>query len=161
MCHFDVGVRYMFNEKVNAKVFYKIDNFVNDPGGKVGIRYNTFGVSGIYNLGKHIGLTYLTRDKVGINLHVDGGISYAYLKTSSYVREKVGVGSIGITPMYRVSNKVALNTDLTYNYTLKQHYGFDGVLLYPSFKGQNGSFYNFTVGLIYYIGENKYHSNWY
>jgi OOP family OmpA-OmpF porin len=63
--------------------------------------------------------------------------------------------------MYAVSNKIALKADLTYNRTFKQHYGFDGGLLDPNFKAENGSFYNFSVGLIFYIGENKHHSDWY
>lgn len=35
MNHYNVGIRYMFNEKFGAKVAYKLDHFVNDPGGKL------------------------------------------------------------------------------------------------------------------------------
>lgn len=160
MNHFNVGVRYMFTEKIGAKVSYKFDHFVNDPGGKFGITYNTISVSGVYNIGKQLGLTYLTRDRLGVNAHVDAGVAFAYMIGKNEY-EKVGVIGIGITPMYNISNKFALTADFTHNITMKQHYGFDGLLLDPEYKPQSGSFYNFSFGIIYYLGENRYHSDWY
>lgn len=160
MNHFNVGIRYMFTEKIGAKVSYKLDHFVNDPGGDVGITYNALSVSGIYNIGKQFGLTYLTRDRLGVNAHVDAGVAFAYMIGQNEY-EKVGVIGIGITPMYNISNKFALTADFTHNITMKQHYGFDGLLLDPEYKPQSGSFYNFSFGIIYYLGENRYHSDWY
>ena len=160
MNHFNVGIRYMFTEKIGAKVSYKLDHFVNDPGGDVGITYNALSVSGIYNIGKQFGLTYLTRDRLGVNAHVDAGVAFAYMIGQNEY-EKVGVLGFGITPMYNISNKFALTADFTHNLTMKQHYGFDGLLLDPEYKPQSGSFYNFSFGIIYYLGENRYHSDWY
>lgn len=160
MNHFNVGIRYMFTEKIGAKVSYKLDHFVNDPGGEIGITYNTLAVSGVYNIGKQFGLTYLTRDKLGVNAHIDAGVAFAY-KIGQNDYEKVGVLGFGITPMYNISNKFALTADFTHNFTMKQHYGFDGLLLDPEYKPQSGSFYNFSFGIIYYLGENRYHSDWY
>ena len=160
MNHFNLGIRYMFTEKIGAKVSYKFDHFVNDPGGDVGITYNTLSVSGIYNIGKQFGLTYLTRDRLGVNAHVDAGVASAYMIGQNEY-EKVGVIGIGITPMYNISNKFALTADFTHNITMKQHYGFDGLLLDPEYKPQSGSFYNFSFGIIFYLGENRYHSDWY
>ncbi len=160
MNHFNVGIRYMFTEKIGAKVSYKLDHFVNDPGGEIGITYNTLAVSVVYNIGKQFGLTYLTRDKLGVNAHIDAGVAFAY-KIGQNDYEKVGVLGFGITPMYNISNKFALTADFTHNFTMKQHYGFDGLLLDPEYKPQSGSFYNFSFGIIYYLGENRYHSDWY
>lgn len=160
MNHFNVGIRYMFTEKIGAKVSYKLDHFVNDPGGEIGITYNTLAISGVYNIGKQFGLTYLTRDKLGVNAHIDAGVAFAY-KIGQNDYEKVGVLGFGITPMYNISNKFALTADFTHNFTMKQHYGFDGLLLDPEYKPQSGSFYNFSFGIIYYLGENRYHSDWY
>jgi OOP family OmpA-OmpF porin len=71
------------------------------------------------------------------------------------------VVGIGLTPMYNISNKFAVTADFTHNFTMKQHYGFDGILLNKDYTPKSGSYYNFSVGLIYYLGENKYHSDWY
>ena len=160
MNHFDVGIRYMFTEKLGAKVFYKLDHFVNDPGGELGVTYMTVGASGVYNVGKELGLGYLTRDKLGLNAHIDGGVAFAHLIGQNKY-EKVGIIGFGIAPMYKISNKFAVQADFTYNYSLKQHYGFDGILLNENYDPEPGSFYNFSVGLIYYIGEHQYHADWY
>ena len=160
MNHFNVGIRYMLNEKIGAKVSYKLDHFVNDPGGDLGITYSTIGVSGIYNIGKQFGLTYWTRDRVGVNAHVDAGVAFAYMIGQNDF-EKVGVVGIGITPMVNLSNDFALTMDFTHNFTMKQHYGFDGQLVNADYEPTSGGFYNFSFGLIYYLGENRYHSDWY
>lgn len=160
MNHFDVGLRYMFTETIGAKVTYKFDHFVNDPGGLLGLKYNTLSLGAVYNVGKQFGLTYLTRDRLGVNLNLDAGVAFAK-GVGQYDAEKIGVVGLGITPMYQLSHKVALAATYTHNFTLKQHYGFDGFLLDPEYKASKGSFYNFTVGIIYYLGENRYHSDWY
>ena len=158
--HYNVGIRYMFNEKFGAKATYKVDHFVNDPGGKVGITYSAIGLSGIYNVGKQLGLTYLTRDKLGINAHVDAGVAFGYVIEQNKP-ERIGVVGIGLTPMFNISNNFALTADFTHNFTMKQHYGFDGALLSKDYTPESGSYYNFSFGIIYYLGENKYHSDWY
>jgi hypothetical protein len=64
--------------------------------------------------------------------------------------------------MYNISNKFALTADFTHNLTSDQNYGFDGQLVDPiNKKPDSGSFYNFSFGIIYYLGENRYHSDWY
>ena len=158
--HYDIGIRYMFNEKIGTKLSYKLDHFVNDPGGKVGITYSAVSLSGIYNVGKQFGLTYLTRDKLGLNAHLDAGVAFGHI-IGKYNPERIGIIGIGLTPMFNLSNKFALTADFTHNFTVKQHYGFDGILLDKDYVPQSGSFYNFSVGLIFYLGENKYHSDWY
>ncbi len=158
--HYNIGLRYMFNEKFGTKVAYKLDHFVNDPGGKVGITYSAIALSGIFNVGKQLGLTYLTRDKLGVNVHLDAGIAYGYI-IGQNDSEQVNIVGIGLTPMYKISNKFALTADFTHNFTMNQNYGFDGVILNIDKTPESGSYYNFSVGLIYYLGENKYHSDWY
>ena len=160
MRHYDLGIRYMFTEKIGAKVFYKVDSFVNDPGGKIGITYNTIGGSFVYNVGKEFGLTYFTRDRIGVLTHLDGGVSFSRVIDTRII-EKVGIVGLGVTPMCTLSNKFALYGDFTYNWNLKQHYGFDGMLLNADYTPEPGSFYNFSIGLIYYIGEHQYHADWY
>ena len=42
----------MFTEYVGTKLIFKSDKFVNDPGGVIGIQYNSIGASFVYNAGK-------------------------------------------------------------------------------------------------------------
>lgn len=158
--HYNVGLRYMFNEKFGTKLSYKLDHFVNDPGGKVGITYSAISLSGIYNVGKHVGLTYITRDRLGLNTHIDAGVAFGRV-IGQYDSERIGIIGIGLTPMFNISNKFALTADFTHNFTIKQHYGFDGVLLNKDYAPQPGSYYNLSFGLIFYLGENRSHTDWY
>lgn len=158
--HFDIGLRYMFTETLGAKASYKFDHFVNDPGGDLGIKYNTLSIGAVYNIGKQFGLTYLTRDRLGLLVNFDGGVAFAK-GIDQYESEKIGIIGLGITPIYYISKRVALSASYIHNFTMKQHYGFDGFLLDPTFKDAKGSFYNFTFGIVYYLGENRYHSDWY
>jgi hypothetical protein len=159
--HFEVGIRYMFSEHLGAKIIYKSDKFVNDPGGNIGIQYNSLGAGVVYNIGKKIGLTYLTRDNLGLLFHLEGSVGFANSLIQQYESEKTKIIGIGITPQYRINNKIAITTDFTYNINLKQLYGFDGFPINTTKISETGSFYNLSIGLIYYIGENKYHSDWY
>ena len=149
--HFEVGIRYMFSEHLGTKIIFKSDKFVNDPGGNIGIQYNSLGAGLVYNVGKKLGLTYLTRDNLGLLVHLEGSIE----------SEKTQIIGFGITPQYRINNKFAIVSDFTYNINLKQLYGFDGFPINANKVSESGSFYNISIGLIYYIGENKYHSDWY
>jgi OOP family OmpA-OmpF porin len=160
MNHINVAFRYMFTEKVGLKLFYKSDNFVNFSKGRLGISYKTIGTSIVYNVGKELGLNFITRDKFSVLTHIDGGVAFAFIKQKNNF-EKLGVIGVGITPIYSLTNKLAITTDLTYNTTLKQHYGFDGVLLSSNYEPKSRNFYNFSLGLIIYLGENSYHSDWY
>lgn len=159
--HFEVGIRYMFTEHIGSKLVFKSDKFVNDPGGSIGIQYNSIGASVVYNVGKKIGLTYLTRDNLGLLLHLDGAIGFANSLQQQFESEKTQIIGFGITPQYRINNKIALVSDFTYNINLKQLYGFDGFPIHTTKKSETGSFYSVSIGLIYYIGENRYHSDWY
>ncbi|WP_291274482.1 hypothetical protein [Flavobacterium sp.] len=159
--HVEFAARYMFTEFVGMKLAYKADKFVNDPKGDIGTQYNSFGLGIIYNAGKKLGLSYWTRDKFGLLVHADAALGFASSISLNGKTEKTPIIGLGITPMYKINNKVALTTDFTYNTNLKQYYGFDGYPLSSQKGTQKGSFYNFSVGLIYYLGENRYHSDWY
>ncbi len=97
----------MFSEKIGVKLFYKVDKFVNDSVGCVGILYNAIGPSFVYNSGKEIGLTYLTRYLFGIATYLGQCVSFVH-DIDTRIIEKVGVLEFGITKMYNISKKLLL-----------------------------------------------------
>lgn len=101
----------MFSEKIGVKLFYKVDKFVNDSVGCVGILYNAIGPSFVYNSGKEIGLTYLTRYLFGIATYLGQCVSFVH-DIDTRIIEKVGVLEFGITKMYNISKKIATTADL-------------------------------------------------
>ena len=94
-------------------------------------------------------------------VHLEGSIGFANSLQQQFESEKTQIIGFGITPQYRINNKFAIVSDFTYNINLKQLYGFDGFPINTNKVSESGSFYNISIGLIYYIGENKYHSDWY
>lgn len=101
----------MFSEKIGVKLFYKVDKFVNDSVGCVGILYNAIGPSFVYNSGKEIRLTYLTRYLFGIATYLGQCVSFVH-DIDTRIIEKVGVLEFGITKMYNISKKIATTADL-------------------------------------------------
>lgn len=101
----------MFSEKIGVKLFYKVDKFVNDSVVCVGILYNAIGPSFVYNSGKEIGLTYLTRYLFGIATYLGQCVSFVH-DIDTRIIEKVGVLEFGITKMYNISKKIATTADL-------------------------------------------------
>ena len=65
----------MFSEWVGMKLAYKTDKFVNDPKGDIGTQYNHL-VWVCYNVGKKLGLSYWTRDRLGILVHGDASLGF-------------------------------------------------------------------------------------
>jgi hypothetical protein len=158
--HVDLGVRYMINENYGVRLTYANDRFLQSNGSKVGISYNKIGVDGIYNLGRLIDLAYNSNENVGLLGHVGLGYTKAS-PLSGEKTERIGNISFGLTPQFKIGENTVFYTDLSANMNMKQHYGFDGGLNYGGDKTFMGSHYNLTFGLMIYLGQNRYHADWY
>jgi hypothetical protein len=158
--HIDLGVRYMINENYGVRLTYANDRFLQSNGSKVGINYNRIGVDGIYNLGRLIDLAYNSNETVGLLGHL--GIGYIRASPlSGALTERIGNFSLGLTPQFKIGENTVFFTDLSANMNFKQHYGFDGSLVYGGNDTVMGSHYNITFGLMIYLGQNRYHADWY
>ena len=76
--HAELGIRYMFTQKVGIRLNYANDRFTNDADGRYGSNFNRVGVDLVYNLGKTLGMNLSTRNTVGLLTHV--GVGYTRLK---------------------------------------------------------------------------------
>jgi OOP family OmpA-OmpF porin len=157
--HTDLGIRYMLNTKCGVKLDVGIDNFTSTV---VNYNYNTnylrFSLQGIMNIGSIIGFN---DSKFGLLLHGGAG-------TGSLGNNKIGLGKgfddmvnviVGITPQFKVSNKIALNFDLSYISNIYQNHKFDYKSRTNS-RGFDGNFINASVGISYYLGKNEKHYDW-
>jgi OOP family OmpA-OmpF porin len=159
--HIDLGVRYMIDENYGVRLTYANDRFLQSNGSKVGINYNRFGVDGVYNLGRLIDLAYASNETVGLLGHVGVGYTIAS-PLSGEKTERIGTVSIGFTPQFKLSENTVFYTDFSANANIKQHYRFDGDRTYSGeLKSSIGSHYNISFGLMIYLGENRYHADWY
>ena len=159
--HIDLGVRYMINENYGVRLTYANDRFLQANGSKIGVNYNRIGVDGIYNLGRLIDLAYNSNENVGLLGHV--GIGYTKsAPLSGEQAERIGTVTIGFTPQFKLGENTVFYTDFSANANLKQHLGFDGGSIYTDhLKSTIGSHYNISFGLMIYLGQNRYHADWY
>jgi OOP family OmpA-OmpF porin len=157
--HTDLGIRYMLNTKCGIKLDVGLDNFNSTL---TNYNYNTnylrFSLQGIMNIGSIIGFN---DSKFGLLLHAGSGFG-------SLGDDKIGVGKgiddminviIGITPQYRISNKISLNLDFSYIANIYQNYKFDYKSLNTT-RGFDGNFINASVGFSIYLGKNEKHFDW-
>ena len=159
--HIDLGVRYMINENYGVRLNYANDRFLQSNGSKVGISYNKIGIDGIYNLGRLIDLAYTSNENIGLLGHMGIGYTMAKPLTES-VTDRIGTISLGLTPQFKLSENTVFYTDISANMNMKQHRGFDGDYIYTDrAKSIIGTHYNLTFGLMIYLGQNRYHADWY
>jgi len=156
----NLGVRYMIDENYGVRLSYANDRFLQSNGSKVGISYNRIGVDGIYNLGRLIDLAYSSNETIGLLGHA--GVGYTMAKPlGESVTDRIGSISLGLTPQFKLGESSVFYVDLSTNINVKQHRGFDGGFVYENRKSTIGSFYNLSFGLMIYLGENRYHADWY
>ena len=155
--HFDIGVRYMIEQNFGVKLNYGIDTFSK---GDAGVTFNTIMASAVYNVGSLFNLSYSTHENIGLLGHVGMGVTFANPEAINGT-DHIGTATIGLTPQVKVSERISFYGDFAYAFRLKQHYGFDGVLLDKDYKSKLGKTAVFSLGLIFYIGDKTKHADWY
>lgn len=156
----NIAARYMFSESFGVRLEYVNDRFITDSENKAGTYFNRFGVQGVYNLGKALDLLYITNEKIGLLTHA--GVGYTLSKPiGENFTEQIGSVVVGFTPQVKLNSRVAFFADLSSVINFKQHYRYDGSLASPEAVPTTGFHYNISVGIMLYIGEEKYHNDWY
>lgn len=157
--HLEFGARYMITEKFGVRLNYANDRFKNYPNGYFGSNFSRVGVSGVYNIGKSFGLDTSTRNTIGLLAHA--GVGYTRLKPINRDAEQIGALVLGITPQVKISERIAFFADVSYTANFKQHYRYDGSLISTDYEPTVGSHVTASVGLMFYLGSQRYHSDWY
>lgn len=156
---FNFGLRYMFNEDWGIKGAFASNNYHGENN--LGTNFSRLDVQAVYNLGKFISLPYSTNDRLGLLVHSGFGLS----KSESLVKgttENIGNYIIGVTPIFSVSNRIALTMDMSYVANFKQQFNYDG-----NYFSNNKAIYkfgynlNYSIGLVFYIGQKERHADWY
>lgn len=165
--HADLGVRYMFQEKVGLKVDFGFDRFKNDNFGTYSesLPFSSFylrsNIQGILNVGKILHFTDWT-NRIGLILH--SGIGYSYNIGDSSINNSGARTSdnmfnflIGALPQIKFNERFAMNLDLSLISNMNQKYNFD---FKENATSKYGLIANISIGGSYYIGKNKTHYDW-
>ncbi|WP_165605820.1 hypothetical protein [Flavivirga aquatica] len=173
--HLDIGIRYMFDEYFGLKAHYANDRFRNKSDKKIGNGYHRLGFEAVYNLSNRLNLF---NNNFNLLFHAGIGITHAYPETIKRFEnggkftfdltpygtkryERIGNIILGLKPMFRYSNDLAITLDAVYVLNSQQQYAYNGELLYKNRKKIQGGFINFTVGIHFYLGRERRHADWY
>jgi len=162
--HVDAGVRYMFNNKFGAKVDFGYDYMKNQSEANY-FRTAVYRTSlqGVANLGRIMNFEEWTRV---LNLQAHMGAGYSWMEpgkddvTNIYEKDEMAHVLLGLTGQLKLGKRVALNADFTMINNIRQDVTFDGASVNDR-RGFDGTYYNATLGLSFYLGGNEEHADWF
>ncbi len=165
--HADLGVRYMFNEKFGTKLDFGIGSFKNaSDTPDFSTNYYRLNLQGVANLGRILNWETFSQT---FNLlgHFGGGISQLTPQENEFadVKDSQYNVSTGMTLQVKLSDRVALNGDITNFVAGRQSVAFDGAsdisAADDGYYGMNAVWWTGTLGLTFYLGSNDTHADWY
>ncbi|MCR9183522.1 MAG: outer membrane beta-barrel protein [Flavobacteriaceae bacterium] len=169
---FNIGGRYMFTKSFGIKASYQFNGFrTNEVSTEIsngflnefsneGIDYHALRLEAVYNLGRLFNLPYSFYENFGLLTHIGVGYSRGKPIGQNFSEQTANL-QWGITPLFKLNKTIALFGDLTYVSNIKQHYAYDGSLLNPSFDHVTGGYITVGIGVMFYIGEEGRHADWY
>lgn len=165
--HFDLGLRYMFNEKFGLKLdgAYDIFETQSDVSAPFETNLLRFGLQGVANLRSILNFDSFTK-KFGLLGHA--GVHYGFfngdsrggVSINSDGADEVGGFIVGLTPQFKLSNTFVLTADASFIKNYRQHRTWDYANA-PNTSNLNAEFVNFSLGLTVYLGKNDTHADWY
>ncbi len=164
--HADAGVRYMFNNKFGLKADFGYDYMKSgEDSDYFRTKHYRASLQGVANLGRIMNFEEWTRT-LGLQAHAGAGYSWMEpgkdLASNIYDKDEMGHVIVGLTGQVKLGNRVALNADFSMINTIRQNVTFDGGnFIDANDRGFNGTFYNATLGLSFYLGKNAQHADWY
>ena len=155
--HFDGGIRYMLDQDWGIKGSLAFDQFTG-TGSNFGLQSVRLDAQAHYNLGKAMGLVLATRQTVGMYLHTGFGVTLNKSKYKNDFQDETMNYIIGLTPLFKITDGIALSTDLSYILNYKQDHYFDGV---PMGEKNTTGQMTFSIGAVFYLGTARSHADWY
>ncbi len=160
----NLGVRYMFNPKFGLKLSGGYDRLKEgEDSQRFRSDFYRVDLSGVANLGRIMNFEDWT-NTFGLLAHAGGG--YGILKANDSDgglfdnSDQMALVSAGLTPQLKLSNRVVLTGDLTYTKTIEQNKSWDYTTNRRNGRGFDGSIWNATLGLTFYLGGNSVHADW-
>ena len=170
--HIEFGARSMFNEKFGLKLDYGFGSVREARGnGSQSLPFDTkyfrLNLQGVANIGRVMNFESFTR-KVGLLMHGGAGIGLVNPELNAFndFNDNVYTLIFGITPQFKISERVALVGDISTILNGRQTVTWDGAeAIRPDisngFYGANGTWWTGTLGLNFYLGKAEQHADWF
>jgi OOP family OmpA-OmpF porin len=165
--HFDLGVRYMFNERFGLKLDGAYDVF--EPQGDTSLPFETtqlrFGLQGVVNLRNILKFnTFSGRlgllGHAGVQVNFLSPESRGGIDTSSNETDQNGGFIFGLTPQFRITDRFVITADASFIQNYRSHITWDG-FRDDSVGNLDSSMMNVSLGLTVYLGKHDIHADWY
>lgn len=166
---YSLATRYMFSPKFGLKAgfhFEEIKNIKNS--GSLPFKMQQIGVSfqGVVNASRLFDVQEQL-NRFGLLLHAGIKVDQMTSKTKNVIdydhnynnTEYNGGIIVGVTPQFRVSNRISLMLDVTMQNSFRQHFTWDGAYSDLS-NNLNGQQITTSLGLTYSLGKNSIHGDW-
>ena len=162
--HFNIGTRYMFSTYFGIRMGVTYVSIANAAGSSSNLFENEFykiDFQGVINMGHVLNFDQFT-SKLGLLAHFGPQINKLNIKEGDFAGKMDSNGGfiIGITPQFKITDRVVLNADFSYTVNFRQHLNWDGDNYAPKNKNLNGIMHDLTIGFTYYLGKNKQHADW-
>lgn len=156
----DFGARYMFNNKFGLKTdfgFYSFESYRKSLPFKS--EYRRANIQGVLNFARIMNFEQFTKH---FNILFHTGVGFGINRGSENpYDDRVANIIVGLGGQYKLSNKMAVNFDVTSITNFSQNRTFDGKTTVPHRDGLAGGIFSGTIGLTYYLGKNAEHADWY
>lgn len=166
--HINLAGRYMFSPKMGLKFglgFDQVKNNSNTTSLPFKMNVYTISTEAVVNLAR---LVDIQKNLGNIGLLFHGGlqvnsmtpnISNPVVGQNNKITEYNGGFIFGITPTYKITDKIALTGDLSFTSNYRQHLSWDG---FYSEDNQNlsGSMISYSGGMSFSIGDDDIHGDW-
>jgi OOP family OmpA-OmpF porin len=160
----NVGARYMLSPIFGFRSdlgYLDLKNNSKSDSSPFEMVVNTFGLQGVINGSRLFNLEN-SIGKFGLLIHGGVQLSQMTSKTlSTYygVKENNVALILGISPQFRLTDKFALISDVSFAQSLRQHLAWDGGAVSPN-NNLNGQLISLNFGLSYSFGDENMHGDW-
>ncbi|MEL1246167.1 hypothetical protein AAEO56_17975 [Flavobacterium sp. DGU11] len=157
--HVDIGGRYMLSEYFGFKADIGLDRF-RSVSGSGSLPFDSkswrIGLQGVANIGRVLKFESFS-GRLGLLAHA--GVFVSRFKSAG-IHEDNGGWILGITPQVRITDRLAVNMDLSALYSVRQHLTWDGKPADPT-NNLTGTVSSLSVGATWYLGKKNKHADWY
>ena len=166
--HYELNYRYMMNNRFGLKFDAGFDNFqfVDDHPATNALR---FSIQPTFNLTDLLHMNNFTT-RWGILLHMGAGYAAMWNKEVRGPNEILNLkegsvdeilqGIIGLTPQFKLNERLSINGDIAFMGNIRQNYGFDFESAPIQGGGFSGYYATASIGFSYYIGKSKNNADW-
>lgn len=171
--HLSAGTRFMFNEKFGMRSDIAIGRFRELAGTpEFNTDYGRFTFEGVTNLTRIFNMESFT-DRFGIQMHNGIGITTMVFRNSRFDLDKPEYAYSfinGLTALYKINDRLALSGDISVIVNGRQTYSLDGndynnapdaIFPVAPLVHATGTWWTGSLGLIFYLGKNDKHLDWY